>query len=201
MGATASKNERVPPNFCRRLSARASEVSGPVATITIPSEGSSVTSPVTTSMFGSDLIFSVIYSENSSLSTASAPPAATEVLSAASMVTEPRRRISSLSNPAADSSRIAFSELEQTSSAKPSLFWAGVRFSGFISQSRTENPKDESLCAASHPASPAPITVILFIISSPQVFRRCSPDLSNRLSLRGLSSAKGSCRKRGIFPQ
>ena len=51
---------------------------------------------------------------------ASAPPAGTSQAKAAGTHTLPSRRISSLSSPAALSSRLAFRELEHTSSANPS---------------------------------------------------------------------------------
>ena len=45
----------------------------------------------------------------------------------------PMRRISSFSRPEAESSRSAFRLLEQISSAKPSLLWAGEKWVGFCS--------------------------------------------------------------------
>ena len=64
---------------------------------------------------------------------ASAPPAATRASSAAASSWLPIRRISSFSRPEAESSRSAFRLLEQISSAKPSLLWAGEKWVGFCS--------------------------------------------------------------------
>ena len=108
---------------------------------------------------GFDLILSVIYREKISLSTASAPPAATRLMSAASIISEPNSRISSFKSPQAFSMRSAFNEFEQTNSAKFSLLCAGEYFSGFISQSSTSIPRPANCQAASQPASPAPITL------------------------------------------
>ena len=58
----------------------------------------------------------------------SAPPAATEHLSAAKRQSEPNRRISSFKRPAAESILAALSEFEHTSSARRSLLCAGVFF-------------------------------------------------------------------------
>ena len=93
-------------------------VRGPVATITIPSSGIFVTSPGMTSISGLFLIDSVIYPENSSLSTARAPPAGIALLSAASMIREPKCLSSSLRSPIAFSLAAALNELLHTSSAK-----------------------------------------------------------------------------------
>ncbi len=76
---------------------------------------------------------SVTSFENFSRSTDRDPPAGTCVSYAASTQTEPKRRISSLRRPAADSTRIALKEFEQTSSANPSVLCAGVLFTGRIS--------------------------------------------------------------------
>ena len=61
---------------------------------------------------------SVMYPENSSLSTAKAPPAGILALSADSMISEPRRLNSSLRRPMAFSLEAALNELLQTNSAK-----------------------------------------------------------------------------------
>ena len=98
----------------------------------------------------------VTCAENTSRSTASAPPAATRAVSAACKRWLPMVRISSLSSPDAESGRSAFSELEQISSAKPALLWAGENLTGFCSYSVTCTPLSASHSAASHPARPAP---------------------------------------------
>ncbi len=75
----------------------------------------------------------VIYSEKAFLSTASAPPAATRVASAACMIRLPKRRISSFKRPAALQMRSDLKELLHTSSANSPLTCAGVFLPGFIS--------------------------------------------------------------------
>ena len=62
----------------------------------------------------------VIASLKASRSTAKAPPALTAVCSAQRTTSESIAFISAFSSPAAEFSRIAFSELEHTSSANPS---------------------------------------------------------------------------------
>ena len=74
----------------------------------------------------------------------------------------PMRRISSFSRPEAESSRSAFRLLEQISSAKPSLLWAGEKWTGFCSYSSTCTPLPASQRAASQPARPAPRMVTLY---------------------------------------
>ena len=140
-------------------SASGSEVSGPLATMTCPSAGRSVTSPSTTVILGWLRIFSVMASEKAWRSTASAPPASTRWASAQAMMREPQRRSSSFSSPTAFSSWSERRELEHTSSPKDGLWWAGVIFWGFISRSVTGIPRRASCQAASLPARPAPITI------------------------------------------
>src|SRR5258707_12755973 len=74
------------------------------------------------------------------------------------MISEPRRRISACSSPtallAASSER---NELEQTSSARPSVRCASVIRPGRISCSTTGMPDLATCHAASEPARPAPI--------------------------------------------
>ena len=132
MGAAASKKLKLPPHSCCIFWDSASLVRGPVATTTGP-WGMSVTSSRTTVMRGSASMAWVARRENSSRSTAKAPPAGTADFSAQAISKEPRRRISSFKRPAALSTRLAFKELEQISSAKPWLWWAGENFWGFIS--------------------------------------------------------------------
>ena len=135
-----------------------SDVSGPVAMTQGPL-GISQSSLETTSMLGFERIFSVIMRENSSRLTASAPPAGTAHLYAVSTHTDDSSAISALRSPPAEEMRSAFREFEQTSSAKPSILWAGDFFCGFISKRVTLTPRFASCKAASHPASPAPTTV------------------------------------------
>ena len=80
--------------------------------------------------------------------------------------------ISSLSRPEAESGRSAFSELEQISSAKPALLWAGENLPGFCSYRSTCTPASASHSVASHPARPAPITFTCIV--TPLWFRRYS---------------------------
>jgi hypothetical protein len=86
----------------------------------------------------------VISAEKRSRSTAIAPPAGTRTLSPTCITSEPARRISSFSSPTALLSAAPRKELEQTSSAKPSPVWAGVRALGFCSIKRTRMPRSAS---------------------------------------------------------
>ena len=165
-GAAASKKcraESSPPSMDISRSARASEVRGPVATTTSPS-GRSVTSPGTTVIRGWLLTRSVTSREKPWRSTARAPPAGTAVSSAQRIKRLPSCRSSSFSRPTAFSSPAARRELEQHSSAKSAVWWAGVNFSGFISRRVTEIPRWASCQAHSLPASPAPMTVTWFML-------------------------------------
>lgn len=111
-------------------------------------------------MFLCDCNFWVMKRAKSSLFTASAPPAGTEVCCAACIVREPKIRISSLRSPQAlPYTSPLFNELEQTSSAKSGLECAGVKARGFMSYSSTKKPSSASRQAASLPARPAPITL------------------------------------------
>ena len=205
MGAAASKKLRPPPHSRWMSSESASAVRGPVAMTAKPS-GSSVRSSLRMVTSGQLSRAWVASRENSSRSTASAPPAGTLDRSAQSVSKEPSRRISSFNNPAALSRRAAFRELEQISSANPALLWAGENFWGFISTSSTATPARAICHAASHPASPAPITVI-FSIWPPSGLTpwascpgRCIPRLRSRCACLSSSSASGFCRTPGIFP-
>ena len=81
MGAAASKKLKLPPHSCCIFWDSASLVRGPVATTTGP-WGMSVTSSRTTVMRGSPSMAWVARRENSSRSTARAPPAGTADFSA-----------------------------------------------------------------------------------------------------------------------
>ena len=102
-------------------SARAGEVSGPVAMITLSqsSGGSPATSPRSIVISGSARIAASTASAKPSRSTASAPPAGTWFASAQRMISEPSARISRWITPTAllraSSER---NEFEQTSSAR-----------------------------------------------------------------------------------
>ena len=181
MGAAASKKLRAPPHRARIFSARGSLVRGPVATMAGPA-GSSVTSSRRRVMRGSSSMAWVTRRENWSRSTARAPPAGTAHCSAQGTSREPRRRISSFKRPAALSTRLALRELEQMSSARPWLLWAGENFWGFISYNVTGMPRLASCQAASHPARPAPNTVTGSIFLSPFSLVLCySPPPSGSL--------------------
>ena len=102
----------------------ASEVNGPVATITGSrpvAGGIARTSSRTIVTSGCVASACVISSENRSRSTASAAPAGTRLASAARMISDPSRRISSFRRPTALSSLSPRSELLQTSSARRSV--------------------------------------------------------------------------------
>ena len=95
--------------------------------------GSSVTSSRMSCTRGCCSSARVIASEKASRSTESAPPEGTACASPAEMTSEPRRRISSFSIPAALNGWFDLSEFEQTSSARRSVLWAGVMRTGRIS--------------------------------------------------------------------
>ncbi len=134
----ASKKKRDSCPARRRMaSARAGEVSGPVATTAtgcsspLPGReegrgGRSVTSSRRTVMFGWLSIASVTARLKASRSTANAPPAGTAVLSAQAITNEPSRRNSFLRRPRARSGRLEPRLFEQTSSAMPAVWCAGV---------------------------------------------------------------------------
>ena len=164
MGAAASKKCNLcTPGSASMAPTKASSVSGPVARMAGASGMASTTWPVAISISGSLFRISVTRRENASRSTASAPPAGTRAHWAQLRISESSRAISALSRPEALVRCSALSELEQTSSEKLSSVWAGECFFGFISTRRTGMPRRASCQAASHPASPAPTTVTLFI--------------------------------------
>ena len=160
MGAMASKKASASsPVSARIAAASAGEVRGPVAMMTLSHPcGGSATSPRTSVISGWAASAAVTAAEKPSRSTASAPPAGTWWLSAARMISEPSRRISSCSRPTALCSPSSErNELEQTSSAKPSVLCAAVARSGRISCSTTGTPACASCQAASEPARPPPM--------------------------------------------
>ena len=179
MGAAASKKLRLPPQRVWISSESPWEVKGPVATITGPS-GMWVTSSRRISMRGSFSMAWVASRENSPRSTAKAPPAGTRLSWAQRISKDPNRRISSFNSPAALSTRAAFRELEQISSANPWLWWAGENFWGFISNRVTGIPRRASCHAASHPARPAPSTVTFCCAINPRPPRGASRGTCSR---------------------
>jgi len=118
-----------------------SDVKGPLAIMQGRSSGISVTSSCVMVINGWFLIFSVTYSLKGTLSTAKAPPAGTRVASAASMISDPSRRISSFKRPTAFSTLAARKELLHTNSAKKSVWWAGDFLCGRISASSVGMPR------------------------------------------------------------
>src|SRR5471032_707207 len=140
-------------------SASAGEVRGPVARMTLSqsSGGRPATSSRRSSTSGWASNASCTAAEKPCRSTASAPPAGSLWASAAFMISEPARRISSWITPtallAASSER---KELEHTSSARFSVRCASVPRTGRISCSVTGTPAEASCHAASLPASPPP---------------------------------------------
>jgi hypothetical protein len=122
-----------------------------------------VTSSRLTEMRGSREIASVTRAAKVTRSTAKACPAGTAHARAISSNNEPARRISSFSSQGAVFSLSDFSELEQTSSAKSAVWWAGVERNGRISKSSTSNPRRAHCHAASDPAKPAPIILMIAI--------------------------------------
>ncbi|MGY3458821.1 hypothetical protein ACVWW5_004271 [Bradyrhizobium sp. LM3.4] len=162
IGAIASKKASAFSSVSSRMaSASGAEVRGPVATMTLlhSAGGRPATSSRAISIRGWSLSALVTAAEKPSRSTASAPPAGTWLASAARMISESRRRISACSRPtallAASSER---NELEQTSSASPSVRCASVMRVGRISCSTTGTPDLATCQAASEPARPAPMT-------------------------------------------
>src|SRR5947209_17467577 len=144
----------------------ASEVSGPVATIVSPSSSlMRVTSLRRSWIRGSLWIASRIFAEKTSRSTAKACPAGTAASSAQRNSAEPARLISCLSSHGAVLGDSDLREFEHTSSPKSPVWCAGVIFTGRISNSSTSTPKRASVSAASHPASPAPITLTVLLAS------------------------------------
>src|SRR5262245_16518961 len=146
---------------------RASDVSGPVATITGErslDSGIAVTSSRTMVISGCADNAVVIVSEKRSRSTASAAPAGTRLASAARITTDPSRRISSFSRPTALSSLSPRKEFEQTSSARRSVLCTAVGRAGRISYSVTGTPWAAACQAASDPAKPPPTTLITFLL-------------------------------------
>ena len=134
IGEIASKKWRfAPPVRAASFSARAGDVSGPVATTITPSAGRSVFSSRTTLMRELPRIASVTLSPKAVLSTTSALPPGMAQPSAASMMREPSTRNSALRRPCAFPGSFDFNELEQTSSARRSVLWAGVFAAGRIS--------------------------------------------------------------------
>src|SRR5262249_13944880 len=101
----------------------------------------------------------VMGGERPSRSPAGPPPAGTWLASAARMISEPSRRISSCKSPTALCSLSSErNEFEQTSSASAALLWAAVVRNGRISWSTTGTPRAAICQAASDPASPPPTT-------------------------------------------
>ena len=111
-----------------------------MATMTTPSRGRSTASSRRRVMRGSPSMAWVASRENSSRSTARAPPAGTAHWAAHPSSRDPSRRISSFKSPAALFTRAAFRELEQISSARSPLLWAGENRWGFISYKVTGIP-------------------------------------------------------------
>src|SRR5262245_23713201 len=139
---------------------KASDVSGPVATMTgllglaAGISGISSRTIVTRRCAAS---VPVTVSANRSRSTANAAPAGTRLASAARITSESSRRISSFSRPTALSSLSPRKEFEQTSSASRSVLWTAVGRTGRISYSVTGTPCDAACQAASLPARPPPM--------------------------------------------
>ena len=161
-GAMASKKaSSVSPVRPAMAVLRSGEVSGPVATMTLSQSlgGRPATSAREMVISGCASRRRVTSAEKASRSTASAPPAGSLVLSPAAMMTELARRISSCSRPTAFVSHSSErNELEQTSSARPSVLWASVMRWGRISCSTTGTPAEAIWKAASEPARPPPMT-------------------------------------------
>ena len=168
IGAAASKKYRLSsPIFFFKFSINLLVVRGPVAITLIPSISSTLqTSLFIISILLFDFIFSVIYFENISLSTASACPAGIFALYAALINRLSKISISFFNKPQALVKDSDFKELLHTSSAKSLLVCASLLFSGFISYNFTFILLFARIHAHSHPASPAPIIDTTFSIFS-----------------------------------
>ena len=86
-------------------------------------------------------------------------PAGTATDLATAITSEPSNSISRLSNPTAWVGASPRNEFEHTSSARSGEACAGEKAAGLDSHSSTSQPACASCQAASHPASPPPITV------------------------------------------
>ena len=168
MGLAASKKwQESKPVKIFILLANLFEVNGPVAiTVIFSLSGRSSCSILSIwirgwvdNVFVNDLL-------NFDLSTAKAPPAGTENLSAVCIIKELKVLNSSCNKPAALSGLRAPKLLLQTNSANSLVWWAGVELRGLISTSFTAIPELAICQAASQPASPAPITTICLSIKS-----------------------------------
>ena len=127
--------------------------------MTVGPDGMTWTSSRLTSISGWAANASVMYWAKTWRSTARACPAGTLAVSAAAITNDPRPRISSFSRPTAATRAALRKELEQTSSASLSVWWASVGRTGRISYRRTVTPWWASCQAASLPANPPPMTV------------------------------------------
>ncbi len=162
MGAMASKKASALSSVSARMaSAKLGEVSGPVAMMTDPQSagGRPAISPRSILISGWASMRAVTAALNGSRSMASAPPAGTAWASAMAMIRPRACRISQCRRPTAFcSSSSERKELEQTSSARPSVRCAKVATCGRISWRMTGTPASAACQAASDPARPPPMT-------------------------------------------
>ena len=127
-------------------------------TLSQASGGRPSTSSRTMEISGRRSIRSVTAREKPSRSTARAPPAGTWQASAAAITSELQARISACNRPTALCSKSSErKELEQTSSARPSVWCAAVVRAGRISCKTTDTPASAACQAASQPARPPPM--------------------------------------------
>ncbi len=179
IGAMASKKASASsPVSVPIAAARAGEVRGPVATITLSQSagGSPATSSRRIAINGWASSAAVTACAKPSRSTAKAPPAGTWFASAVRMISEPSRRISACSRPTALCSRSSErNEFEQTSSASAEVLWAAVVCLGRISCSTTGTPRAAICQAASAPASPPPMMCTLRCRSPVMAGKLCPP--------------------------
>ena len=162
--ASKKASESVPVSAAMIAVLSAGEVSGPVATMTLSQSagGNPATSARAIETSGCASRRAVTSSEKATRSTASAPPAGSLCLSAADMISELQRRISSCSRPTALFSQSSErNEFEQTSSARPEVECASVPRTGRISCSTTGTPASAACQAASEPARPPPMMWIV----------------------------------------
>ena len=170
MGAMASKKASAVSSVrVRMAAASAGEVRGPVATMTLDQSGGGRPATSARSMVtrGWASRRAVISAEKGTRSMASALPAGTAWRSAVAMTRPEAARISQWRRPTAFCSWSSErKELEQTSSARAAVWWAGVPVAGRISCRTTGTPISAACQAASEPARPPPMTWIGSIMAA-----------------------------------
>ena len=155
IGAAASKKTELSGRTVQKFHRPAApSVSGPVATMTRPSLGKDVTSSVRTVILGC-CPYTLGHRRRKPDGRSSRPALHLPVpgrYPPQLMRSEPSRRISSFKSPAALSTRAAFNELEQISSAKSGGLMSGGVFERFHFNEFHRKTFSATCQAASHPA-------------------------------------------------